>query len=629
MKRLFIALILVISTLSIGACSFVPTPGEGGGGQNPGDKGDDVSWAIVYSADDAYDANIQTALEMLDNALLTRDGKSPKQQSDGVGKNQTNEIVLGNTDRLISSEASENLLKYDTDGLLIFTVKASGGDIAICGNNQRAVKIGAEWFIKNYSENTPDDLNQTMFATEAEYAVGGASTAFHSIEDINSVASLNGITVNGAALSGFNPSTATYDIAISVRAAMPEIKVDCPAVSKATVNQATDDSGRATVTVTSADGKTSKTYTFNFNRNEYDVMDAKIEKVYGGRDAIVVIVHDDGTHATVDYMVNQFKSHKLVGTLGLITKNLVTGKSSSGRWMLKTSEVNYWKSILNTGVFDVASHSHTHTFWGISDEAESGWYLDSSGNLHQYSYEAGRITEEVAGSKEILISAFGQKVMAFIKPGFGRVSDENGTGGMTQISDKAFEIIAENYIGMRNTGGGVETIPATNVYSINSHTVKAEDTAKTWQGQVNSAISSNGMIVFLFHQITNNASGLTANQSETDVFFEWLGDKNADGTVWNTYLTDAILYTEEYKNSNLSVIDNGETITVNLTHDMDNEVYNHELTVRIPIPTDSQTVSVKPEGGRAVDYEVESDASGRYILLDIVPNSKTITITPE
>ena len=125
---------------------------------------------------------------------------------------------------------------------------------------------------------------------------------------------------------------------------------------------------------------------------EYVTLNATVAPALGDADATIVIVHDDGTKSTVEYMVDSFKENGLVGTLGLITKNLAT-KSADGEWVLKDAEVEYWQNILDTGVFNVASHSHTHTFWGVSDEAESGWYLDASNNLHEYSFEAGRITE--------------------------------------------------------------------------------------------------------------------------------------------------------------------------------------------------------------------------------------------
>ena len=356
---------------------------------------------------------------------------------------------------------------------------------------------------------------------------------------------------------------------------------------------------------------------------EYELLDAEIEHAYGGSRATVVIVHDDGTRSTVDYMVERFTEHGLVGTLGLITKNFAA-KDENGEWVLKDSEVAYWRGVLDSGTFDVASHSHTHTFWGVSDEAESGWYLDSGNALHEYSYEAGRITSEVADSRQILKMAFpDQRVLAFIKPGFGRHSDENGTRGV-QISDRAYEIIKENYIGMRNTGGDVDTMPIANIYSAKSHTVKNTDTAEDWKQLVNEAKSSGGTLIFLFHRIEEDpTNSLRADIDETDEFFTWLGKEVADGRVSNMTLENAMLYSAELEASSLEVRKYSDRITVKLTDTLDDSIYDAPLTVRVPVSNGCSLVT----SDRGEQLSVLSDSKGKYVLIDIIPDSDTVTLT--
>lgn len=355
---------------------------------------------------------------------------------------------------------------------------------------------------------------------------------------------------------------------------------------------------------------------------EYVTLNATVAPALGDADATIVIVHDDGTKSTVEYMVDSFKENGLVGTLGLITKNLAT-KSADGEWVLKDAEVEYWQSILDTGVFNVASHSHTHTFWGVSDEAESGWYLDASNNLHEYSFEAGRITEEVAVSKQILKAAFpDQRVLSFIKPGFGRVSDENGTKGMTQISDKAFEIIGEHYVGMRNTGGDVDTMPFANTYSVKSHTVKNTDTATDWKSLTQSAQRTGGVLVFLFHHIENSpTNSLRADIDQTDIYFKWLGIEKEAGRVWNPYLEDAMLYSEEMRTAKIDARLYEDRITVDLTDDMDDAIYDHPLTLRIPIPAGYDSVTYD---GKVI-FPIVKDGTP-CVLIDLIPDSDTVTL---
>jgi hypothetical protein len=225
-----------------------------------------------------------------------------------------------------------------------------------------------------------------------------------------------------------------------------------------------------------------------------------------------------------------------------------------------------------------------------------------------------------------------QDVLMMIKPGFGRVSDANGTKGTQQISDKAYEIIANNYIGMRDTGGGVTAIPIENYYKINSYNVKYKNTASDWQAAVNSAINQNGMLVFLFHTIIEenpetNPESLTANMTETDAFFEWLGEKNSNGTIWNTFLEDAVLYATEYAESTLDAKNYGDRIELALTTELDTEIYNHPLTVTVPVPADAERVIATSENGKRTELEIIRVDGENCVRLDMIPGGLKITLT--
>ncbi|MBQ2377963.1 MAG: hypothetical protein II297_06150, partial [Clostridia bacterium] len=101
-------------------------------------------------------------------------------------------------------------------------------------------------------------------------------------------------------------------------------------------------------------------------------MNAVIEKVKGGRDAIVVISHDDGDRNTANYLVSEFERLDLRGTLSIIASsvyNPVTGER-------KEDNIAFWQGILDTGRFNISSHTMTHKFWGMTDEEEEGYYSD-------------------------------------------------------------------------------------------------------------------------------------------------------------------------------------------------------------------------------------------------------------
>ena len=80
-------------------------------------------------------------------------------------------------------------------------------------------------------------------------------------------AKLKSILVNGSPIDGFNPSKFTYDVALPYgTTATPTVTAE-KAEDKQTVaiTQATSVTGKATIIVTAADGKTKSTYTLNFS----------------------------------------------------------------------------------------------------------------------------------------------------------------------------------------------------------------------------------------------------------------------------------------------------------------------------------------------------------------------------
>lgn len=101
-------------------------------------------------------------------------------------------------------------------------------------------------------------------------AADGSSTTTYKIKMVQAAsenATLSSILVNGTPISGFQPQLGSYNVALPYgTTAAPEVTV-VKAEDKQTVSitQATSPTGKATINVTAADGKTKKTYTINFS----------------------------------------------------------------------------------------------------------------------------------------------------------------------------------------------------------------------------------------------------------------------------------------------------------------------------------------------------------------------------
>ena len=331
-------------------------------------------------------------------------------------------------------------------------------------------------------------------------------------------------------------------------------------------------------------------------------MKATLENVRGGLEATVVIVHDDGDLATCRFLLSEYEKNGLSGTIAMVADRIIKLPSDE----LNTEAIAEWQELLDSGRFSVSCHSRTHSFWGLTDEEEDG-LMDNGDEGIPYHCEAGRITREVRDAGELLRKAFpSQRVRAFVKPGFGR--HKNGI----QISEKAYSIIKRHYIAMRNTGGGVETIPPKDPYNIRSYMVRGGESAEDWIPYTETAIAEHGMIVYLFHNIKDNASRLTVAKSDASKLFAHIGKRLREGKIHVTSFEEAALYGEELRAAKLSLTEDSDAVVISLETGLDSYVYDLPLTVRI----DGAKGELVSEDGRPI---VKRNGS---LLIDIAPGER-------
>lgn len=488
------------------------------------------------------------------------------------------------------------------------SVTAIGETYTVCAGTTTV-----EYSVLNYLYNMQNDkeLSELVDAIYDYYAKALKYGA--------SISALSFISIDGLNIKGFSPDVKTYDVTVISDGEYPEIKA-AASVFGATVEieqASAQNGGVATITVTSIDGQNTNVYKVNITMAEHIDVNATIEKAKDGADSIVVIVHDDGDQSTGSYLADEFQKNDLRGTIALITNKVCTVDSNGNRTK-NQSAIDFWQSILDTGRFSMSSHTRTHTYWGRTDAGDSGTYYSVAGNpdtLRDYTTTPGQITREVAGSQDDLRVCFpGQRVLTFVKAGFGVNTDGS------QITAEATEIIKQYYITMRNTGGGVDTIPAANPYSIKSYMVNNSDSSELLVSYTETAISQGGMIVYLFHGISGNL------RTEASELFAYLGAAQKENKVWVADFEQASLYTEEYRTASVSAKRYSDRIEVTLTDEWDNTVYNHALTVRVEVP-ENWTSATQTVGGESVTLEVQHDKDGYFVYANIIPDSGVAVIS--
>lgn len=432
---------------------------------------------------------------------------------------------------------------------------------------------------------------------------------------------LKSISFDGEAYDKFNTYTREYAVELPFGKEYPTVTAQAlrDVTPTPSIEQPTDaNNGKCKITVVSSDGTVSAVYTITFTKLDYIPATAEIMPIKDGKKSIVTIVHDDGYLDTVKFLNDEFAKNNLNGTIAMIARNV------------NASNKAQWQAELDKGRLNIANHSYTHNYWGQTDEAESGTLKDGS----NYSIAAGNMTYEIVKSGEYLRSMFPkERVLCFVKPGFSYPD------GKPQVSTAAYEMIGKNYICMRNTGGGIETVPAADKYNLKSLMVQANDsysssenhTAAYWKDEVDKTIDKNGWLIFLFHGIVDdsNASGLSVAKSKASILFDYLGEKSATEDVWNAQLDEATLYTEEVKTASVVAKDytQGEgRMELSVTDKLDDDIYDYPLTIKVKVPSDWDYVKTVQNGTSAIKRAV-SDNGDKYVYADVVPDKGTASLT--
>ena len=430
--------------------------------------------------------------------------------------------------------------------------------------------------------------------------------------------SLKAICFDDVAIEEFNKYIKEYDIQLPYGSEYPLVSVQTNSTG-ATYNivQPTEgNGGKCTITVTSKDGSYSDKYILNITILDYIPLSGQIMPIKDNRKSIVTIVHDDGDLSTVRFMNSEFEETELKATIAMIAKNVSTSNKAA------------WQACLDTGRFNIANHSYNHTYWGQTDEAESGII-----NGNAFSIPAGTMTKEIVSSGDHLRTMFpNEKVRCFVKPGFLYPT------GLKQVSDTAKAMIKENYIAMRNTGGmylgatGLNSIKPDDYYNLHSLMVSYNDTVSSWKALTDKAIANNAWAVYLFHGIFNDADNNENGvpKSKASELFKYIAEKSATKDVWCALLDEAVMYTQEVQTARALVKDyiqtGGNSIKVQVTDELDDSLYDTPVTVKVQVPQSWKTVLLMQEG-RTEEIEAFEENGVTYVYANVVPDLADAVLT--
>ena len=147
-----------------------------------------------------------------------------------------------------------------------------------------------------------------------------------------------------------------------------------------------------------------------------------------------------------------------------------------------------------------------------------------------------------------------------------------------------------------------------------------------FKGNMQKAVQQGGWISFLTHGFEGKNNG-SATYSPTPLGsiedgLKWAQQNDKD--IWVAPMGHVAMYIKERKASKAQASSSGSTITVQLTHNIKDNVSNYDYPLSLRVKYSGSTANVTQAGAK-----LESKIDGGYVYFDAVPNAGEIVIAGE
>ncbi|WP_161888515.1 polysaccharide deacetylase family protein [Pontibacter russatus] len=144
---------------------------------------------------------------------------------------------------------------------------------------------------------------------------------------------------------------------------------------------------------------------------------------------------------------------------------------------------------------------------------------------------------------------------------------------------------------------------------------------KSWVDTV--AAHQNQWLVLVFHGV-DGVGWEALPSSLLEEYFQYMKDK--EDKLWVATFGDVTKYMRERMNATVDISENAGKIKVNLSHSLDQEMYDLPLTLKTYVPSAWEAVSVR-QGAKEQLVKPEKDANGAFVLYRAVPNTQPVELS--
>ncbi|MDY3745762.1 MAG: polysaccharide deacetylase family protein [Lachnospiraceae bacterium] len=327
---------------------------------------------------------------------------------------------------------------------------------------------------------------------------------------------------------------------------------------------------------------------------EYNIH-AEIAPVKDDKECIITIVSDDGIYESGVHFNELAKKYGLRVTVAGVVD-------------IVSPHLDEWIDIEQQGYVEVISHSYSHL--KMSEE-------------NNYSEEELRhqITDSINYFKE----HFQTDQIAFIPP-------EN------VMCNKGYDILKENdiYAIRQGVRGENSLLPLEGTwpsqwYDLYTSGICDIDTTEYRNSRIDSAIDNKTWLIEMWHNVyqDNEEVGYQGISVElADEHLSYIAQMADQDKVWVASLVDATKYLYEKQYTDVQAIQRGNMIEVQVALDTSKipaDIFDFPVTVKIPLPQDWLGEDIESED-QSIDVRIEEKNNVKYILFNVVPNGKSISI---
>ncbi len=244
---------------------------------------------------------------------------------------------------------------------------------------------------------------------------------------------------------------------------------------------------------------------------------------------------------------------------------------------------------------EVASHTVTHPhFTGISDSLLNVELKDSQDSIN------ANIT--------------GQRCITFANP-------------FCETCSRS--ILEQYYIAARICSGQIVSSSPSDFMGISSIICGPEGSLKTTKNftdKFKSTATSKGWCVLLLHGVDNDGGWSSVSSTMLRETLAYLDSNRV--TYWVTTFSNVVRYIKERNAVSVAELSSDDnSITVQVTDTLDNDIFDYPITVRRPLPEGWLSADVTQNGEPVNNAQVVTVNSVTYIVFDAVPDGGDILIT--